>query len=340
MVLSMSIRDVLTLNIDIIMRGLDSILNSFLEKSDNIDARYGLFSLGKSNRVLVNSALAGDLLISYIYRQLQYGYPPCWEVLRDEEKCTRSKRAKLEFTYIMASALDEVFSSIRIRRQILKAVLQGILENKNLLSLRESINAFLSWFLENYENKERVKEVAEKLESLDDEYIGRIVHELIERIRIDKRNGWIDDVMEAKLFKVRGFDEHIRSILEEGDVDKLVKASLIGLVLDGFTWLRPLIHELAALYVYIYNDRRILPFGPMQHVIEGGYTWSITLGDFIDPETNSLIDVKSSVERLRISPLIRMSVELRMPIHIVVPHYVKRADGKPDTSKIYLSIYL
>lgn len=145
--------------------------------------------------------------------------------------------------------------------------------------------------------------------------------------------------MKAKLFRVGGLEKYIRSILEEGDINKLVKASLIGLVFDGFTWLRPLIHELATLYVYIYNDRRILPFGSMQHVIEGGYTWSITLGDLIDPETNSLIDVKSSVKGLQISPLIRMSVELRMPIHIVVSHYVKGANGKPDTSKIYLSIY-
>lgn len=97
-----------------------------------------------------------------------------------------------------------------------------------MLSLRESLSVFLSWFLENYENKERVKEVAEKLESIDDEHIGRIVRELIEGIRIDERNEWIDNIMEAKLFKVRGLDEHISSILEEGDVNKLVKASLIG----------------------------------------------------------------------------------------------------------------
>lgn len=181
----MSIKDVLNLNINIIMHEFDNIINSFLVKSNNVDVRYGLFSLGKFNKVLVNSALAGDLLISYIYRQLQYGYPQCWEISRDEEKCSRSKRARLEFTYIMASALDEVFSSIRIQRQILRSALQEILKNKNLLSLKESISVFLSWFLENYENKKRVKEVIEKLESLDDKYIEKIIHKLIEETRIN-----------------------------------------------------------------------------------------------------------------------------------------------------------
>ncbi len=329
---------VLVKNIDIVIRELDNILERYLENLSNLDAKYGLFSIGRAGNVLINTALAGDLLISYIYRQLQYGYPPCWEITHDQDKCIRSKEAKLEFTYIMASVLDEVFTSIKTKRQMLKTSLSVILENKDSFSLLESIRVFLSWFLESYEDKRRSREVIEKLDSLNDEYVEEILYQLMNGI--DERDKWTDKIIEDKL-KVGGFDRHVKSALEKRDIDELIKIALIGLAFDGFTWLKSLIYELAALYVYIYNNYRVLPFGPMQHVIEGGYTWSITLGDFIDPETNSLVDVKSSIYQLQKNPrpLIRMSVELRMPIHIAVPHYVKKSDGQPDTSKIYLSVY-
>ncbi len=333
------ITQVLVKNIGVITGELNRILKRYL-KNLSLNTKYGLFSIGKEGNILINTALASDLLISYIYRQLQYGYPPCWETIRKQGGCKESKEAKLEFTYVMASVLDELFTSIKTKRQLLKSSLQAILENKDSFSLLESIKVFLSWFLENYKEKykeeeKRAREIVEKLDSLDDEYVEEMIHQLIDGI--DKRDKWIDKIIKDKL-KIRGFDKHVNSALDEQDIDKLIKTLLIGLAFDGFTWLKPLIYELAALYVYIYNDYRILPFGPMQHVIEGGYTWSLTLGDFIDPETNSLMDVKSSSYATNTRYLVRMNVELRMPIHVVVPHY-KKVGGQPDTSKIYLSVY-
>jgi len=57
-------------------------------------------------------------------------------------------------------------------------------------------------------------------------------------------------------------------------------------------YLSALMAELSVLYVYLYNDRPVMPLGFMQHLVTMGPSGP-TLGDLIDIETLTFIDVKS-----------------------------------------------
>jgi len=333
----MSIYNVLSSNLEIIMGKIDEILNEYLDRLSNIDLRYGLLGIGsKKNKIIINTALAGDLIISFIYRQLQYGYPSCDPIIRvNKDNYERSKKAKLEFLYITASALDEIFSSIVTKRELLKSVLSSIIKDYNKFALLESIKVYLNWFIETHQDKDKVKIILRKFETINDDYIISLIEGVIERIK--KKDKSIDELINAKL-KIGGIDEYINKAIREMDTEKLLEIAIVSMAFDGFTWLKALIYELIALYVYIANDYRIMPFGPMQHVIEGGFSWSVTLGDFIDPMTGSLIDVKSSIYAIKAKSLIRLVFELRIPIQIAIPHYIKN-DKSTDYSIIYLSIY-
>jgi hypothetical protein len=58
-------------------------------------------------------------------------------------------------------------------------------------------------------------------------------------------------------------------------------------------YLQTTIAELSVLYVYLYNDRPAMPLGFMQHLVMLG-TKGPTLGDMIDVETLTFIEVKAN----------------------------------------------
>ena len=86
-------------------------------------------------------------------------------------------------------------------------------------------------------------------------------------------------------------------------------------------YLRTTIAELAVLYVYLYNNRPIMPLGFMQHLVTLGPSGP-TLGDFIDIETLTFIDVKSKGPgEMYQQDLLTLTITTRLPSAIAIPRY-------------------
>jgi hypothetical protein len=110
-------------------------------------------------------------------------------------------------------------------------------------------------------------------------------------------------------------------------------------------YLNALIAELSVLYVYLYNDRPVMPLGFMQHLVTMGPSGP-TLGDLIDIETLTFIDVKSYRSRIREkakkvkSELLSLMINTRLPVAIAVPRYrVDEKAGRPVEDGIVVELY-
>jgi hypothetical protein len=111
-------------------------------------------------------------------------------------------------------------------------------------------------------------------------------------------------------------------------------------------YLNALIPELSALYVYLYNDKPVMPLGFMQHLVTMGSSGP-TLGDLIDIETLTFIDVKSYRSRIIEKPeevkseLLSLMINTRLPVAIAVPRYrVDEKAGKPVEDGIVVELYV
>ena len=111
-------------------------------------------------------------------------------------------------------------------------------------------------------------------------------------------------------------------------------------------YLNALISELSALYVYLYNDKPVMPLGFMQHLVTMGSSGP-TLGDLIDIETLTFIDVKSYRSRIIEKPeevkseLLSLMINTRLSIAIAVPRYrVDEKAGKPVEDGIVVELYV
>ena len=109
-------------------------------------------------------------------------------------------------------------------------------------------------------------------------------------------------------------------------------------------YIQTTIAELAVLYVYLYKNKVIMPLGFMQHPVTLGPSGP-ALGDFIDIETLTFIEVKS--QRLNKtnykyykSYLLSLAINTRLPSAIAVPRYkVDKQRGLIDDSNIVVEFY-
>jgi len=89
-------------------------------------------------------------------------------------------------------------------------------------------------------------------------------------------------------------------------------------------YLQATIAELSVLYVYLYNDRPVMPLGFMQHLVTLG-TKGPTLGDMIDIETLTFVEVKANRATVRQrwykDDLLSLMINTRLPVAIAVPRY-------------------
>jgi len=86
-------------------------------------------------------------------------------------------------------------------------------------------------------------------------------------------------------------------------------------------YIRTAIAELAVLYVYLYNGKPIMPLGFMQHLVTPGPSGP-TLGDLIDIETLTFIEIKSRRPASRYkSDLISLTISTRLPSAVAIPRY-------------------
>jgi hypothetical protein len=94
-------------------------------------------------------------------------------------------------------------------------------------------------------------------------------------------------------------------------------------------YLQATIAELSVLYVYLYNNRPVMPLGFMQHLVTLG-TKGPTLGDMIDIETLTFIEVKANRATVRQhkGDLLSLMINTRLPVAIAVPRY--RVDIETD----------
>ncbi len=109
-------------------------------------------------------------------------------------------------------------------------------------------------------------------------------------------------------------------------------------------YIQTTIAELAVLYVYLYNNRAIMPLGFMQHPVTLGPSGP-SLGDFIDIETLTFIEVKSqrlnrANYRYYKSYLLSLAINTRLPSAIAVPRYrVDKEKRLIDTNGIVIEFY-
>jgi hypothetical protein len=117
------------------------------------------------------------------------------------------------------------------------------------------------------------------------------------------------------------------------------KENFIGFLKN---YLNATIAELSVLYVYLYNDKPVMPLGFMQHLVTMGPRGP-TLGDLIDIETLTFIDVKSDrskVKQLK-SELLSLMINTRLPVAIAVPRYrVDENTGEPVEDGIVVELYV
>lgn len=109
-------------------------------------------------------------------------------------------------------------------------------------------------------------------------------------------------------------------------------------------YIQTTIAELAVLYVYLYNNKVTMPLGFMQHPVTLGPSGP-ALGDFIDIETLTFIEVKSQrLNKLNYkyyrSYLLSLAINTRLPSAIAVPRYkVDKQRGLIDDSNIVVEFY-
>jgi hypothetical protein len=106
-------------------------------------------------------------------------------------------------------------------------------------------------------------------------------------------------------------------------------------------YLNALVAELSVLYVYLYNKKPVMPLGFMQHLVTMGPSGP-TLGDLIDIETLTFIDVKSDRSRAKQlkSDLLSLMINTRLPVAIAVPRYrVDEKAGRPVEDGIVVEVY-
>jgi hypothetical protein len=104
-------------------------------------------------------------------------------------------------------------------------------------------------------------------------------------------------------------------------------------------YLQTTIAELSVLYVYLYNDRPLMPLGFMQHLITLGPSGP-TLGDFIDVKTLTFVEVKSSRASVEPSSLLSLTINTRLPSAIAIPRYeVNVEKGVIDENRIVVEFY-
>jgi hypothetical protein len=105
--------------------------------------------------------------------------------------------------------------------------------------------------------------------------------------------------------------------------------------------LQTTIAELSVLYVYLYNERPVMPLGFMQHLVTLG-TKGPTLGDMIDIETLTFIEVKAKRATVRQykGDLISLMINTRLPVAIAVPRYrVDIGTDQIDENGIVVEFY-
>jgi hypothetical protein len=104
-------------------------------------------------------------------------------------------------------------------------------------------------------------------------------------------------------------------------------------------YLQTTIAELSVLYVYLYNDRPLMPLGFMQHLITLGPSGP-TLGDFIDVKTLTFVEVKSNRASVEPSSLLSLTINTRLPSAIAIPRYeVDVEKGVIDENRIVVEFY-
>ena len=91
-------------------------------------------------------------------------------------------------------------------------------------------------------------------------------------------------------------------------------------------YLQTTIAELAVLYVYLYLNKPIMPLGFMQHLVTLGPSGP-TLGDLIDIETLTFIEVKSRRPGKQYgSDLLSLTINTRLPSAVAIPRYKVKVD--------------
>jgi len=106
-------------------------------------------------------------------------------------------------------------------------------------------------------------------------------------------------------------------------------------------YLQATIAELSVLYVYLYNNKPVMPLGFMQHLVTLG-TSGPTLGDMIDIETLTFIEVKANRATVRQykGDLLSLMVNTRLPVAVAVPRYrVDIKANQPDENGIVVEFY-
>ena len=105
-------------------------------------------------------------------------------------------------------------------------------------------------------------------------------------------------------------------------------------------YLQTTIAELAVLYVYLYLNRSIMPLGFMQHLVTLGPSGP-TLGDLIDIETLTFIEVKSRRPGKQYGlDLLSLTINTRLPSAVAIPRYkVDTVRGEVDKNAIVVELY-
>ena len=120
-----------------------------------------------------------------------------------------------------------------------------------------------------------------------------------------------------------------------------MKVHLIPLSIFLQSYLQTTIAELSVLYVYLYNNRAVMPLGFMRHLVTIE-TRGPTLGDLVDIETLTFIEVKSKRAGVRKykGGLLSLMINTRLPPAIAVPRYrVEEKAGLIDESGIVVEIF-
>jgi len=107
-------------------------------------------------------------------------------------------------------------------------------------------------------------------------------------------------------------------------------------------YIQTTIAELSVLYVYLYNNKIIMPLGFMQHAVTLGPSGP-ALGDFIDIETLTFIEVKSRRRKLSEfkQDLLSLAINTRLPSAIAVPRYgVAKDKDLIDKNIIVIDLYI
>jgi len=105
-------------------------------------------------------------------------------------------------------------------------------------------------------------------------------------------------------------------------------------------YLQTTIAELAVLYVYLYLNKPIMPLGFMQHLVTLGPRGP-TLGDLIDIETLTFIEVKSRRPGKQYgSDLLSLTINTRLPSAVAIPRYkVDTVREEVDKNAIVIELY-